>query len=106
MSDKYPYNVPLANYFDPAHHSDDEPISHPTPWEFYCLDDAQENIAHIEVWVREWNEEVEFDADRNPDTLGTEANWNLPRTDDINDVPDWKDLDPGSDTYPSVVPAK
>lgn len=105
VSDKYGSNVALANYYDPDDHGGDAPgalrgeFARPL-YEYYCLDHAEENIAHISIVVREWNEEAEFDVDGNPDTLGTEPDWDLPRTDDINDVSDWKDYGDVGENFP------
>ena len=104
LSHKWPHsNLPLANYYDPDDHEDAAPVASPTPWQFYCLDDAREIIAYIEVSVREWNEEKEFDADDDPDTLGIEPNWNLPGIDEINDMLDWKDMEAAGIDYPMLA---
>jgi hypothetical protein len=104
---KYISNIALANYYDSKDHGGRAPaairadFARPN-YEYYCLDDAEENIAYIEIVVREWNEEVEFDADGDPDTTGIEPDWELPRTDDINDWTDWKDVDSDGDTFPNL----
>lgn len=100
---KYGPNVALANYFDPADHDDGPPaalrarFAH-QDYDYWCLDDAEEPIAHIAVQVREWNEEVEFDADGDPDTVGTEPGWDGP----IDDWDDWKTLTPGATDFPNL----
>lgn len=103
-------NLMLANFYDPKDHGGSRPaglvhesnlLAHPL-YEYYCVDDAEENIAHINVVVREWNEEVEFDSEGDPDTVGTEPRWDLFITDEINDLRDWKDQTPDAVTYPQV----
>ena len=106
ISDKYPSNVPLANYWQDADHAGGPPAAlaaaYARPYyEVFCLDDAQEIVAHIKLRVREWNEETEFVDDGNPDTKGTEPGWKLP-LDSINDVTDWADLTPGGQGFPSI----
>lgn len=101
ISEKFGSNAALANYYEPSADGGvpgglADPAAHPM-YEYYCLDDAEENIAHIGVVVREWNEEVEFDKDGDPDTIGTEPGWKLP-TDAIDDIPDWTGTD-----YPELV---
>lgn len=103
----YSSNIALANYYVPEDHGGRTPaalrsgLSRPM-YSYYCLDDAEETIAYIEITVREWNEEVEFDADGDPYTTGTEEGWNLPVTDRINDWSDWKDIDPDGETFPNL----
>ena len=102
LSDKYASNVALANHWDPSEH-DGMPAAlradRASPYyEFLCLDDADEILGHIRLVVREWNEEVEFDKDGNPDSEGTETGWGTP----LNDITDWADLTPGDDTFPSL----
>lgn len=98
-------NVPLANFYDPADHENDMPVafkgidSRPF-YDFQCLDDAEEIIAHIQLVVREWNEEAEFDANGDPDSEGIEPGWETP----LNDIADWADLTPGNTEYPEILP--
>jgi hypothetical protein len=99
----YVSNVALANFHDPADHGDMAPAAlrgeFATPdYNYYCVDDAEETIAHIRVQVREWNEEVEFDADGDPDTTGTEPGWEMP----LDDWTDWATLTPGSKDFPNL----
>lgn len=93
LSDKYPANVPLANYFDPRDHGGTEPLgltkllrygtpidyqppfpgyeptwphgeAPPRPYyEAFCLSHSEGIRAHIRLTVREWNEEAQFGAD-------------------------------------------
>lgn len=100
---KYGPNVALANYYDPADHGGGPPAAVGArfanrDYDYYCLDDAEETIAHIAIQVREWNEEVEFDADQDPDTVGTEPGWEAP----IDDWDDWKTLTPGDADFPNL----
>jgi hypothetical protein len=67
-------------------------------YEIECTDDAKEEISLIQITVREWNEEAQFDVDRDPDTTGTEPGWNTP----IDDIPDWDVLTPDNTTYPRL----
>lgn len=106
VSDEYPSTVVFANYYDPKDHDGDMPAALKgqyarKDYEAYCLDDAQETIAHISFVVREWNEDKEFEAVRDPDTVGEEPGWDL-WTDPIDDIPDWKTLTPGNDTLPGI----
>jgi hypothetical protein len=98
-------NAVYANYFKPEEHQGGIPAAYEgkysTPYyDIKCLDDADEIIAHIELMVREWNEEAEFDVDGDPDTIGLEPGWNTP----INDLDDWADLAPGEEGYPRILP--
>jgi hypothetical protein len=86
-----PTNVQLANFWDPA----DGPLPDSlTDWParpdytFTCLDDAQEVLARIRLQIREWNEEVQFDTNGTPDTMGEELKFPSP----VNDILDWKDI--------------
>lgn len=103
----YESNVALADYYDPDDHGGMAPAAQRGQfarqhYEYYCLDDAEENIAYIQITVREWNLEAEFDKDGDPDTVGIEPGWALPFTEDINDWTDWKDLDPDGMTFPNM----
>jgi hypothetical protein len=111
LSADYDTNVVLANYYRPSEHMGDpntdpmpaalNPKKNPMAQPFYeisCEDDAKEEISHISIAVREWNEEVEFDADGDPDTDGIEAGWMTP----IDDVPDWDVLTPDNTSYPHI----
>ena len=100
-------NRPLANYYDSTDH-DGPPTALRGPgatsaYTLRCLDDAEEVIARIRLWVREWNEEAQFNAGAkgNPDTLGTEPLWGTP----INDLTDWGDFAGNPDDYPRNVRA-
>ena len=100
LADKFFGNVPLANYYDPAEHSGTMPaglagiFAVPT-YNFYCYDHAEELLAEIRLTVKEWNEEVEFYADGDPDTTGVEALSGTP----INDRADWADATPDSVSF-------
>ncbi len=98
-------NLVLANFYDPADHGGQVPAGLRTlpdrvHFHFLCVDDAEEIIAHVELVVREWNEEAEFDVDGDPDTEGLEAGWGTP----INDLDDWADVQADYDGYPRVLP--
>jgi len=99
-----PTNIPLANFFDPAEHDGTAPAgmlaARAQYYDFYCEDDAKEEIAHIRLMVREWNEEAEFDKEAgDPDTEGTEPGWDTP----LNDREDWRDLTPGNQDLPALL---
>jgi hypothetical protein len=75
-------------------------------YEFRCLDRAQETLARIRVYVKEWNQYSEFLAKGDPYTGGSEPGFG---NDDINDFNEWYTLDaralssgkfPGSTRYP------
>ena len=103
LSDEWPSNVLLANYIDEDDHDGGVPAafigeaSRPL-YQIQCLDDAYEVIAHIDLIVREWNEEAEFDIDGNPDSTGTESL----RNHFIDDISDWKVLTPDDTTFPEM----
>ena len=102
----YPANTALANYFNPDDHDGKAPAGLSAPrarpyYDAFCLDDAEEIVAHIRLSVREWNEEAEYHALGNPDTTGTESLWNAGPT-DIDDLFDWGALTPGSKSYPRL----
>lgn len=65
---------------------------------WYCLDDAEEEIARIRVQIREWNDADEFalGATGDPDATGAEASGSS-----INDIMDWLDI---VTTYADVFP--
>lgn len=101
LSSTYYTNVVLANYFDPLEHA---PLGAPAGllgdfaqpyYTFQCFDHAEELLGEIRLVVKEWNEEVEFYADAEPDTTGVEPVSGHP----INDRMDWADATPGSDDY-------
>lgn len=100
LSTSFSTNVNLANYFDPADHDGTEPAGYtgdyaaPT-YMIGCYDNAEELLARIDLTVREWNEEAQFDADGDPNTTGTEPVTGLP----LNDRQDWADATPGSTTW-------
>lgn len=103
LSEHYGANVPLASFYRPTEHGGDMPAALKATfarprYELSCEDDAKEEIAHISLTVREWNEEAQFDADRDPDTTGTEPGWNTP----IDDIPDWDVLTPDDTSYPML----
>jgi hypothetical protein len=103
LSELYPRdNRPLANYYDSTDHGG-PPFALRSPWAttaytVRCLDDAEEVIARIRLWVREWNEEVQFNlaANGDPDTVGSEPFWSTP----LNDLTDWGDFVGNPDDYP------
>lgn len=106
VSDKYPANVAHANYYDPADHAGGMPAALAAPgahpyYEAYCLDDAEEIIAHLRLIVREWNQEAEFEVMGDPDSEGVEAAFEDGPI-DIDDLYDWKVLTPGRDTSPNI----
>ena len=74
----------------------------PMYW-FECLDDASELIARIELFVREWNEEAEFDIDGDPNTTGWETEW---EDEPIDDVGDWATVTPDDVSYPQLYDPK
>ncbi|MBN2362491.1 MAG: hypothetical protein JXR83_23765, partial [Deltaproteobacteria bacterium] len=101
LSTDYLSNVVLANYFDPADH---QPGAAPAGFlgafaepahVFQCYDHAEELLAELRLVVREWNEEVQFYADADPDTTGVEPYSGNP----INDRRDWADATPGSTSF-------
>jgi hypothetical protein len=106
VSDKYASNVALANYFEASDHSGKNPAAFQADfsrpyYEAYCLDDAEEILAHLVLSVREWNEEAEFDRNGDPDTTGTESGFQFgPRA--IDDLTDWKTLTPDDTSYPAL----
>jgi hypothetical protein len=106
VSDKYASNIALASYVQAADHDKMLPAglrglwARPT-YAFTCLDDAAEIIARIDVTVREWNEEVEFNRPGDSNTTGTEAGWDI-SWDQIDDLTDWKTQTPGSSEFPNL----
>ena len=110
VSERYPSNIALANYFEPGDHGGDRPAGLAAPlarpyYEAWCLDDAEEIAAHIRLQVREWNEEAEFHALGNPNTTGTESRWSSGPI-DIDDLNDWATQTPGREKYPSLLIAR
>lgn len=118
LSSSYWTNVNLANYYDPADHDGSlpagfQPLStdvqaaigfavDPNPYyHFQCTDNAWEVKAELRLQVREWNEEVEFYAEGDPDSGegDTEAGSGSP----LNDVGDWRDVAPGDSTFNGLV---
>lgn len=86
-------SYPLANFYDPDDHGGQAPEPFLAPgarehYELTCLDDAEEIVARIRLTVREWNEVREHERSGDPDTEGTEPDWETP----INDLLDWKDV--------------
>jgi hypothetical protein len=105
-SDKFPANITHANYYIPADHADGMPAGLATAgarpyYDAYCLDDAEEVIAHLRLSVREWNEEAEFDVRGDPDTVGVEEDFEHGPI-QIDDLADWKALTPGGDSFPKI----
>ena len=110
VSDKFPANIAHANYFDAADHDGGAPaglraIGARPYYEAYCLDDAEEIIAHLRMSVREWNEEREYDGSGDPDSMGTEQAF-VEGPIDLDDLPDWRTITPGADDYPNVLFAR
>ena len=100
-------NLPLANYWDPEDLDGEMPaplrgVASRPDYVFTCEDAAAEWRAVVRVHVREWNEEVEFDAERDPDTIGLESGWGTP----INDLVDWGDAAADSVTFPELYPVR
>lgn len=116
-------NIHTSNYFDSTFDLDDATLAgldafeapsqysglsgHPS-YMFQCFDEAYEQYARIKIYIREWNEDAEFDklltGDFNTgEPSDLEDYWNGRR----NDVYDWNNLfelstpitDPASD-YP------
>ena len=106
LSDKYlGVNIPLANYWDDADGAPPGALSSSLArpdYTFLCLDDAEEVQGRIRLQVREWNEEVEFDAKGDPDTSGSEAKFDSP----VNDLLDWKDMADQNVDFPRVLRPK
>lgn len=101
-AEDYSTNLAYANYYDPDDHGGTAPAGlgpmalRPVPhYNFYCLDHAEEIIGSIRLVVREWNEEREFFAKGDPDTVGFEPGTMHP----LNDRKDWLDATPGSITW-------
>lgn len=97
-------NIYLANYYEAADHDDAMPLAVAAAparpeTQITCVDDAFEIIANIRLYLREWNEEAEFDIDGDPDTTGTETWFDHP----IDDLTDFKVLTPGSNTFPNLL---
>ena len=110
VSDKFPSNIAHANYYEPEDHDGAMPAALSTQrarpyYEAFCLDDAEEIIAHIRLSVREWNQEVEFDKKGNPDTVGIEPEFTEGPI-DIDDLDDWKTETPGSKDFPMIPVVK
>jgi hypothetical protein len=106
VSDKFPSNIALANYFEPDDHAGEMPAGLRTQrarpyYEAYCLDDAEEIIAHVRLSVREWNQEVEFDKKGNPDTVGVEPEFSEGPI-EIDDLDDWKTETPGDEDFAEI----
>ncbi|MCK6503521.1 hypothetical protein L6R53_09005 [Myxococcota bacterium] len=100
LGDQYATNVNYANYYDPADHDGSVPAGYTGEWavptyRFVCYDTAEEPLARIDLVVREWNEESEYEAGGDPDTEGTESTTGLP----LNDRQDWADATPGDSTW-------
>ena len=102
LSTNFFTNVNLANHFVAADHDDKMPAGHAgqyaqTTYAAQCLDHAEEELARIDVIVREWNEEAEFllEETGDPETEGTEPVSGSP----LNDRNDWADATPGSQVY-------
>jgi hypothetical protein len=86
-----PTNVQLANFWDLADGPRPDTLTQfpaRPDYTFTCLDDAQEFLARIRLQVRERNEEVQFDTNGNPDTMGQERKFPSP----VDDILDWKDI--------------
>lgn len=105
LSTDYATNVVLASYFDPADH---QPGGAPAgflgaaaePFHvFQCYDHAEELLAELRLVVREYNEQVQFYDDGDPDTTGVEPYSGNP----INDRRDWADATPGSTTFVGLM---
>jgi len=110
VSEKFPANIAHANYFEAEDHNGDMPAGLRTRgarpyYDAFCLDDAEEIIAHIRLSVREWNQEVEFDKKGNPDTVGIEPEFTEGPI-KIDDLDDWKTATPGSDDFPELPVVK
>jgi hypothetical protein len=102
LSEKFFSYVNLANHYDPDDHDGSMPAglageyAQPT-YVLQCLDHAEEELARIELVVREWNEEAEFALEEagDPESEGSEPVSGSP----LNDRADWADATPGSVVY-------
>lgn len=115
-------NLPLANHYDPADHDGGLPAAfsgyltasretqstifpfaseRPPYYKYYldCYDHAGELLSRTTLNVREYNEEGEYEADGNPDTIGFEPVSNHP----IDDLLDWGAATPDTTTFPYYV---
>lgn len=100
LGDSYTTNVNYANYFDRADHDGSVPVGFTgdravETYEFLCYDVAEELLGRLDMTVREWNEEVEWENDGDPDTEGTEPVSGLP----LNDRQDWQNATPDATTW-------
>lgn len=100
LGDQYSTNVNYANYYDAADHDGTMPAGYTgdyavETYNFVCYDTAEETLARIDLVVREWNEESQYESSGDPDTEGTESTTGLP----LNDRQDWADATPGSSTW-------
>ncbi|MEZ4241430.1 MAG: hypothetical protein R3F59_35820 [Myxococcota bacterium] len=97
LSDEFVSNVPLANYYSPQDHDGDRPAGLNGAWAqprytFQCVDRDYELFSELRLTVREYNEEAQYDADGNPDTVGFEPVTGHP----IDDLNDWAVATPGN----------
>ena len=99
MGCEFASNLPLASYYDAADHDGGKPAGLAGRWaeESYhvvCADRGFEWLAHLNLTVREWNEQAVYEARGDPDATGSE-----PAGGPLDDFADWAVATPGSSTH-------